>query len=74
MAYEGKDKCAKFLELSERTGEGFTIRNIDETIHELIRDLAGYGTKSAAAYKDKQMRLIDLIKGNNNFINKIGRS
>jgi hypothetical protein len=63
MAYESKDKCAKFLELSERSQEGFTIRNIDETIHELIRDRAGYVTKSPAAYKDKQMRLIELIKG-----------
>ena len=54
--------CESFLTHSERSSEGFTIRTIDELIHEHAFNNDGID-KSATTYKRKQERIIDTIKG-----------
>jgi hypothetical protein len=58
-----KSKCDTFLEFSERSSDSFTIRMIDEIIHELIRKPDGRIDTSPGAYRKKQERIIEQIKG-----------
>ena len=65
-----KSKCDTFLELSDRSTDEFTIRNIDETIHRHIMkfDEESFSEfeivdKSPGAYRKKQYEIIEQIKG-----------
>lgn len=55
-------RCEAFLEIVS-TEKGFTIRNIDETIHAHIKNRFGEVVKDAESYKRKQDEIIEMIKG-----------
>lgn len=55
-------RCEVFLNIKS-TEKGFTIRNIDETIHAHIKNRSDEVVKDAESYRRKQEDIIEMIKG-----------